>query len=262
MLYFGNIQKGEGLMITVAVCDDDVNFLKTTMTDILTVAARKSQKEIKPTFFTDGRKLLNEFKNGNPFDIVILDIAMPHINGKQLAEQLRLLNRSFFLVFMTAYEEEVLKTIRYMINAFIPKSFDTSLIQNELIRVFDEYANYKPEYEVIEILKDGVSATYKIMKDDILAFYFLNKISYMKTYNEQFILRERTFSNISDRFKNNGFVECYRNYLVNLSRIQEVNDDNIILDNGEELPLSKRSKSSLSKMLCSYIMAEVNNSFF
>lgn len=245
-------------MITVAVCDDDVTFLKTTMTDILTASARKVKKNIKPTFFTDGRKLLHEFKNGNPFDIVILDIAMPHINGKTLAEQLRLLNRSFFLVFMTAYEEEVFNTIRYAINAFIPKSYDTALVQNELIRVFDEYSKYKPEYEVIEILKDGVPATYKIMKDDILAFYYLNKILYMETYNEKFIMRERIFSNISDHFKNNGFMECYRNYLINISRVREINEDNVILDNGEKLPLSKRSKGSILKMVNCSIIAEVD----
>ena len=203
-------------MITVAVCDDDLKFLKTTMTDLLTVSARKAKKAIKTTFFTDGRKLLHEFKNGNPFDIVILDIAMPHINGKTLAEQLRLLNRSFFLVFMTAYEEEVFNTIRYAINAFIPKSYDTALVQNELIRVFNEYAKYNPEYEIFEILRDGIPVTYKIMKDDILAFCFLNKILYMKTYNEQFVLKERIFCNISDHFKNNGFMECYRNYLINV----------------------------------------------
>lgn len=245
-------------MITVAVCDDDLTFLKTTMSNILTVSARKAKKTIKPTFFTDGRKLLQEFKNGNPFDIVILDIAMPHISGKMLAEQLRLLNRSFFLVFMTAYEEEIINTVRYMINAFIPKSYDTMLVQNELIRIFNEYSRYNPEYEVFEVLKDGTSVTYKIMKDDILAFCFLNKILYMKTYTEQFILRERIFSNVSDHFKDNGFMECYRNYLININRVREVSDDNVILDNGEELPLSKRSKSVLLKKLNRSIIAEVN----
>lgn len=245
-------------MITVAVCDDDVNFLNTTMSTILNASAKKTRTMIKPTFFTDGRKLLKEFKNGNPFDIVILDIAMPHINGKTLAEQLRLLNRSFFLVFMTAYEEELIKTVRYRINSFIPKSYDTSFVENELIRVFDEYAEYNPDYEVIEILKGGLPAIYKIPTDDILAFYFLNKILYMRTYSEQFILRERIFSNISDDFKNKGFMECYRNYLINIKRIREVNEDNIILDNGEEFPLSKRSKNSLVKALNRSIIAEVN----
>lgn len=252
------MRKGAGLMITVAVCDDDLTFLKTTMTDLLTVSSRKAKKSIKPVFFTDGRKLLHEFKNGNPFDIVILDIAMPHINGKTLAEQLRLLNRSFFLVFMTAYEEEVFNTIRYAINAFIPKSYDTALVQNELVRVFEEYSKYNPEYEVIEILRNGLPVTFKIMKDDILAFCFLDKILYMKTYNEQFVLKERIYSNISKHFKNNGFMECYRNYLINVNRVREVSDDNVILDNGEELPLSKRSKNSILKKLNRSIIAEVN----
>lgn len=235
-------------MITVAVCDDDINFLKTRMTDILIASARQCKKMIKPTFFTDGRKLIEEFKNGNPYDIVILDIAMPHINGKALAEQLRLINRSFSLVFMTAYEEEVMNVICYAISAFIPKRYDNTAVQNELARVFNEYAKYNPEYEVIEILKNGAPATYKILKDDILEFCYIDKILYMKTYNEQFILHKKIFSNVSEHFKNNGFIECYRNYLININRIQEINGDNVILDNGDEVPLSKRSKNFLLKI--------------
>jgi len=53
-------------------------------------------------------------------------------------------------------------------------------------------------------------------------------------------------------------MECYRNYLINVNRVREISDDNVILDNGEELPLSKRSKNSLLKKLNRSIIAEVN----
>lgn len=245
-------------MISVAICDDDVNFLNTTMPALLRDSAKRSRTMISPSFFSDGTKLIKEFKNGNLFDIVILDIDMPHINGKSVAEQLRAINSSFFLVFMTAYENELINTIRYRINAFISKSSDPESMRKELSRVFKEYSEYKPVYEVIEVLKDGVASAYKIPTDDIMAFYLENKILYMKTYSSKFILRERIFSNISNNFKDKGFFECYRNYIINVKRIQEIKEDSVILDNGDEFPVSKRSKNALKRAFSNFIISEVD----
>ena len=245
-------------MIRIAVCDDDINFLTETMRKLVYHSAQKSNIQIELVFFTDGTKLIGEFKNGKVFDIVILDIDMPKINGKELARRLRLIDTSFFLVFMTSYESEVYNTIQYKINSFISKKNDISTIQSELTRVFKEYSNYKPEYEVFKIMKNGVVSVYKIPVGNIMAFYIVNKILYLKTCSEELILQEKIFSNISEKFRDKGFLECYRNYLVNVKRIQEIREDSVILDNGEEFPVSKRSKKALIGAFNSFIMAEVD----
>jgi DNA-binding NarL/FixJ family response regulator len=49
---------------------------------------------------TDGRKLLEEFSRLNP-DIVLLDVAMPLLNGLDAGRQLKTLRRSVKLIYLT-----------------------------------------------------------------------------------------------------------------------------------------------------------------
>lgn len=244
-------------MVKIAICDDNINYLTETMYQLVNQAAKKANIQMEITLFVDGTKLLNDFKNGKIYDIVILDIEMPKINGKELARQLRSIDTSFFLIFMSAYKSEVYDILQYNVNSFIFKGNDTLSIQNELIRVFKEYSKYRPEYEMIEILRNGARTIYKIPIGNIMAFYLFDKILYMRTYNDQMILQEKKFSNICEKYKDKGFYECCRNYLINVKRIQEIKEYSVVLDNGEEYPVSKRNKKGLISELSKIIMSEI-----
>lgn len=245
-------------MITIALCESDISYLK-TLYKLIKTAARKAKIQEEIHIFSNGMKLLKEYENGNRFDIVILDIDMPFINGKELAARLRSMDFSFFLVFVTAFENEMEKAIRYRINAFILKSSDNNEMINEFKRVFSEYQLMSPQYEVFGILKDGVLTTCKVELTNILGFYLSERIVYLKTAEKDYILKERRFNEILERFLDKNFFECYRNYIVNLNRVSEITDSAVILDNGDEFPLSKRNHSRLVKEFASCVMNETDS---
>lgn len=89
-------------MITIALCDNDILYLKETLYRSVMAAAYKAKIQADIHLFSNGNKLLREYENGNRFDIVILDIDMPFIDGKELAARLRRMDFSFFLVFVSA----------------------------------------------------------------------------------------------------------------------------------------------------------------
>lgn len=245
-------------MITIALCDDDVSYLNNILYRSVLTAVHKSKIQAEIKSFSSSNKLLNEYENGNRFDIVILDIDMPYLNGKELAARIRVMDFSFFLVFVTAYENELVNTVRYRINAFIPKSSDKNKMNDELIRVFREYSQFKPQYEVFEILQEGLLSSYKVALNNIIGFYLTDKIIYLKTVTGDYILNEKRFNEIAKRFFDHSFFECHRNYIVNINRISEINDNIVILENGDKFPLSKRKRSSLVKAFTEYVMEEAD----
>lgn len=222
-------------------------------------AAYKAKIQADIQLFSNGNKLLSEYENGNRFDIIILDIDMPFINGKELAERLRRMDFSFFLVFITAYENELADAIRYRINAFIPKNSDTNKMNDEFARVFSEYLLLSPQYEVFEILREGVLSAYKVELSNILGLYLSEKIIYLKTTTNDYILKERRFNEILERFLNKNFFECHRNYIVNINKIAEITDSDVILENGDRFPLSKRNRSKIVKAFARCVTEETDN---
>ena len=246
-------------MISIAVCDDDKIYLNTVMRNLIKNVARICEIKVNVSFFVDGNSLLDEFLKGNLFDIVVLDIDMPSIDGKQLAQQLRLIDSSFYLVFMTSHEREIFNTLKYDFKTFISKGTDLQTQTNELVRVFSKFISESPIYEIITILRDGKTSVCKIPICNIAAFYLSDRNIYMKTTTEEVILQEKVFSKISGSYLSRGFFHTHRNCIVNIGKIKEICENEVILNTEDRLKLSKRCRKPLINALSEYIMFGVNN---
>ena len=86
----------------VAVVDDEGNFAKKVKKDIEEFFV--GQKEtVKVKYFSDD-SILADLQNQKYYDLYLLDVEMPEINGIILAEKVRDLDHNARIVFLTAYE--------------------------------------------------------------------------------------------------------------------------------------------------------------
>ena len=97
----------------IAICDDNEKYINDKLKPLTVRAAAEANLSAEIITFTDGNLLVKAFEQGNGFDIVMLDIDMPGINGKAAAERLRLLDSGFFLLFITSFRAEIFNTIPY-----------------------------------------------------------------------------------------------------------------------------------------------------
>ncbi len=232
-------------MISIAVCDDEIALLKSKLNTLLKRVLSHLELQAEITYCNDGSVLLNDFEKHNAYDIVILDIDMPSINGKELARKLRAIDSEFTLAFFTAYEKEVFSAIPIGISAFIPKNFDDERIMSALTELFDAFLAKKPQYEVFSVLIDGKPSTIKIQASNIYYFQFVSRIITLHTFNDSFILSERVFDNIIKKYLSSGFYQINRTCVVNVTKVYEVLDGNLIMDNGDKLIISRRAKKGL-----------------
>lgn len=232
-------------MTKIAVCDDEMELLKTKFDPLLKRALLQSKLQAEITYYSDGAIMLEDFKRESVYDIVILDIDMPKINGKELAKKLRAIDSEFTLAFFTAYEREVFSAIPIGISAFIPKNFDDEKILSALTEMLNTFLAKKPRYEALNVLIDGKPSIIKIQASNIYYFQFINKIITAHTYDKSFILSERVFDKIVKKYLERGFYQINRTCVVNVSKIYEVLDDSVIMDNGDKLMVSRRTKKGL-----------------
>lgn len=232
-------------MISIAICDDEIQLLKEQLTPLLKQVIAQKELQAKITYFDDESILLDNFKKRNIYDIVILDIDMPSINGKELARKLRAIDAEFTLAFFTAYEREVFSAIPIGISAFIPKKFDDEKILLALTELFDAFLAKEPQYEMLDVLIEGKPSIVKVQASNIYYFQLESKIITAHTYNESYILSERKFDNIVKKYLQSGFYQINRACIVNVAKIYEILGDSIIMDNRDELMVSRRTKKGL-----------------
>lgn len=242
----------------IAVCDDDALFLKNTICMYLKFSLAQLSVQANISIFTDGKKLLESVENRDLYDIVILDVEMPSINGKELAGRLRMLDASFRLIFVTAHKIEVYNTLQYHVNAFIPKDSSPDRFIDEFKRVISEFQQDRPKYELFEVM-DSKRGKYsiKLVINDIFYICCVSKSTYLHTYNNEYELIGENFQFWLNKYTQQGFVEICRGYLVNLAHIEMINEIDLVLDNGECLPVSRRRKKMLLDSLSRMISQEV-----
>ncbi len=97
----------------------------------------------------DGKDGLNKFLNA-PFDLIISDIAMPNMNGLEMAREIRRAREDIPIILLSAYSdrEKLLQAIDIRINKYIIKPIDPEALlkyvsellkQDNLIRLLQPY---------------------------------------------------------------------------------------------------------------------------
>lgn len=135
--------------IKVLVCEDETS-LAGLFVEIL------EGNGYKVTWASDGREGLEKFHQ-NEFDIVILDVMMPHLDGYAVAKEIRKTNSSVPIVFLTAMsmKENVLEGLRSGADDYIAKPFslDELLLRLEAIlrrtgKISRQETGVKEEYQI------------------------------------------------------------------------------------------------------------------
>ena len=105
----------------ILVADDEE-----AVRDSLAIMLKKnSQNEID--FAVDGEEAVTKITSAN-YDLLLLDIEMPKINGYEVLKKVRALYPTLPVVFITARGEpsKVRKSIaQYRLNGYLEKPFDT-----------------------------------------------------------------------------------------------------------------------------------------
>jgi two-component system, OmpR family, response regulator len=102
---------------------------------------------------TDGKQGLSAFKTW-PFDLLILDIMMPEMDGFTLAKEIRTINDKLPLIFLTAktLKQDILEGFKIGADDYLTKPFDSEVLLWKISAILKRNAaNADPDDEVSEI---------------------------------------------------------------------------------------------------------------
>jgi CheY-like chemotaxis protein len=97
-------QKESAVTYRILLVDDDADILLTFKSGLEEVQSTKVEGvNLQVDIFVEPREALTSFKAG-VYDLLLLDIRMPHINGFELYEELKKIDDKPKVCFITAYE--------------------------------------------------------------------------------------------------------------------------------------------------------------
>lgn len=97
----------EEIIINIAVVEDEQQQILNYQ-NYLDRFQKERKIMVKTHYFNDGLLFLEQYHQ-NEFDIVLMDIAMPQMNGLETAKRLRTVDKNVCLIFITTLAQYAIK---------------------------------------------------------------------------------------------------------------------------------------------------------
>jgi len=233
-----------GVMYHIAICDDEKQFVCELQKSIYQYAKEKGV-EIKVIPYSDGLELTQNYSMD--IHLIFLDIKMAHIDGLQAAKAIRQMDSKVSIIFLTSMAQYALEGYKYNATNFIIKPIRYVRLKEELDRWLKLYRQEEQEY----ILVTNDTGKHKV---------FLNSLQYIETFGrnlmvhteQENIISYRKMKDYETELPPTRFVRCHASYLTNLFFVKSVKKLEILLTNGERIPISQPRRKTVMDKLAEY----------
>ncbi len=103
------------------------------------------------TWVMDGKDAVKTF-NAGEYDICILDVMLPHIDGFSIARDIRETDKSVPLIFLTAktLKEDIMEGFKVGADDYITKPFDSEILILKIKAILNRHSELDKEMELRE----------------------------------------------------------------------------------------------------------------
>ena len=222
-------------MFRVAVVDDNPVFLeKSKKITGKFFEERKLECEIKT--YERANSVIEEIKERQYFDVFLIDIEMPDVDGMELARQIRRLYDSPYIIFVTSHVEYSIKGYEYNVWRYIIKENMAENLPQAYESLIEQLKQKKEKFYIVEHPKKLL----KILYEDIHYIYKDGKNAVFVTKNNVWSDR-KSLEQVMQALNDPMFVRCERGNIANIRHIMTMKDNVLKMRNGDQLPVSSRN---------------------
>ena len=234
-------------MIRIAICDDDVSFgkyLQNTVENCL----EEHCIQHKIFVFHDSMNLYDNIKMGEKFELMLLDIEMPNLDGLQLIRKIKELLPDALTMFISNHEKYVYDVFCLEVFRFIPKNQVELRLCTALLDAVGKLQREKEKYYIIEN-RYGMER---------LPMHRIISIS-RDGKNSAFLLTDgtrtqvrKTLSQVFEELPEGEFVWANRGTICNLAHVMKIKDEELELSNHTSVPVIRGKINELKIVIKNY----------
>lgn len=222
--------------LCVAICDDDENARR-----IITSSIHGAFPGcvVEALAYATADILMADLENHN-FDLLLLDIDMPGMDGITLAKRLRKMESAIDIIYISNREDKVFLSLTTEPCGFIRKSRFLEDM-NEVIGLYLKRRESRQRSEETCLVVQDRNRVRKLPIHRIWYVEGLGKVQLVYMEGEDSPLTVHSaMQKLEEELTPHGFLRVHKGYLVNYRYISQIEQTEILLNMGRKVPLSRR----------------------
>ncbi len=239
----------------IAICDD--NRLELQQVEAIVqnfISSRQPLHPIRIHTFSNGNDLFLFTQKFGGFDLVILDIIMPGLNGIDLAARLRAHHDDCRIIFLTSSPEFAVDSYKVKAYYYLLKSSAGAEFHALLNRVLDEITEENTSGIVI---KEKGKWT-RVPLGSIRYVESINHTVYFHLNKKEAIL---SFGSLNEYHElllaDKRFVKCHKSYIVNMQYVTSITGKDFVLGEDVSVPISRKIYPQVKDAYLDYFFTEM-----
>ena len=227
-------------MLRIAICDDEAQYVHQTAKLVQEYLGGRPDLSGQVFPFRLGRELLCQVEEAGGFDLYLLDIIMPGLNGIETGRQLRQLGDGGEIVYLTTSADYAVDS--YSVRAFF--YLLKPLEKDRLFQVLDaavKKLNERRSKAVLITTKDGPR---RVLLDQIL---YVERVGRSLRYFcsggavDSLSLRVPFHTAVEPLLADPRFCQCGSSFAFNLQHVTGVSGQEVLLDSGGPVAIPRAS---------------------
>lgn len=235
-------------MIKIGICNHNEQQIKHIVGQIKKI--KKLNFQLKIDTFCESKDFLDKIENDGNYDIAIIEMEFPKINGIQLSKFILNRRERCLIIFTSESKEKAYEAFEVKAYSYLLMPINKERFNRVMKEAFDIIEKENADYLILKT-KIGFR---KISFDNIIAIEANKHYQIIHLKNEDLIVRSTISSLMNNLSINPNFVQPHNSFIINLDFAREINGNNITLINEISVPMSKNLKSKIIKIFNSKIV--------
>lgn len=206
---------------------------------------RENAVELETKRYDNGILFLEQY--AGDFDLVFMDIDMPAMNGMDTARALRERDAHVLLIFVTALARFALNGYEVDAFDFIVKPLQYNFFSAKMNRAMKKLTSAQ---RTRLLIKSG-EKTVSVFADEIVYVDIFNHVLSFHT-KEETVSTRGTMKDVMESLDGSTFAMCNKSCVVNLNHVQSIEGDDVVLDGGERLSISRPRKKEFMQQIADF----------
>lgn len=222
-------------MLNIAVLDDEDIYID-RICKITEKCMDRMSMDYEICVYKSGKDILTDLKRGRYFDLYLLDMKLPEMDGLEVAKQIRRVFSEPILIYVSHFRECAIDG--YEVNAY--RYIWKTELEEKLPQAYltmEEALRKKRKYERFYMV-EHYGEKRKIFYRDI--YYLKKDKKYVVIVHKDGETPVRmSLTELVEKLRGEEFLVIERGFAVNMDHVTSLKDNMVHIGNGETLPVSR-----------------------